>query len=56
MQAQQCSLQRVDKKQGVIYTKLRTRPNAGMKEIYKALGYRDRPFVRKSKVVTQLQN
>ncbi len=56
MQAQQCSLQRVDKKEGVIYTKLCTRPNADMKDIYEALGYRDRPFVRKSKVVTQLQN
>jgi len=56
MQAQQCSLQRVDKKEGVIYTKLCTRPNADMKNIYEALGYKARPFVRKSKVVTQLQN
>ncbi len=56
MQAQQCSLQSADKKEGVIYTKLCTRPNTDMKAIYDALGYKDRPFVRKSKVVTQLQN
>lgn len=56
MQAQQCSLQSVDKMEGIIYTKLCTRPNADMKAIYEALGYKDRPFVRKSKVVTQLQN
>ena len=56
MQAQQCSLQSVNKKEGVIYTKLCTRPNEDMKAIYEALGYKDRPFVRKSKVVTQLQN
>lgn len=56
MQAQQCSLQSVDKMEGIIYTKLCTRPNPDMKAIYEALGYKDRPFVRKSKVVTQLQN
>jgi len=56
MQAQQCSLQSVDKKEGIIYTKLCTRPNVDMKAIYEALGYKERPFVRKSKVVTQLQN
>ena len=56
MQAQQCSLQSADKKEGVVYTKLCTRPNADMKAIYDALGYKDRPYVRKSKVVTQLQN
>ena len=56
MQAQQCSLQSVDKKEGIIYTKLCTRPNEDMKAIYEALGYKNRPFVRKSKVVTQLQN
>lgn len=56
MQAQQCSLQSVNKIEGVIYTKLCTRPNVDLKAIYEALGYKDRPFVRKSKVVTQLQN
>lgn len=56
MQAQQYSLQRVNKKKGIVYTKLCTRPNADIKEIYGALGDKDRPFVRKSKVVTQLQN
>lgn len=56
MRAQQCSLQSVNKKEGVIYTKLCTRPNADMKAIYEALGYKHRPFVRKSKVVTQPQN
>lgn len=54
MQAQQCSLQSINKKQGVIYTKMCTRPNADIKAIYDALGYKDRPYVRKSKVVTQL--
>ena len=56
MQAQQYSLQSVNKMEGVIYTKLCTKPNADLKAIYEALGYKDRPFVRKSKVVTQLQN
>ena len=56
MQAQQCSMQSVNKKEGIIYTKLCTRPNEDMKAIYEALGYKHRPFVRKSKVVTQLQN
>ncbi|MCD4789072.1 MAG: IS1634 family transposase [Bacteroidales bacterium] len=56
MQAQQCSMQSVNKKEGIIYTKLCTRPNEDMKAIYEALGYKNRPFVRKSKVVTQLQN
>ena len=56
MKAQQCSLQSVNKAGGgKIYTKLCTRPNSGLSEIYSALGFKERPFVRKSKVVTQLQ-
>ena len=56
MQAQQCSLQSVNKAGGgKIYTKLCTRPNFGLSAIYSALGFKERPFVRKSKVVTQLQ-
>jgi transposase len=54
MQAQQCSLQSVNKGNGgKIYTKLCTRPNADIKAVYTALGFKQRPFVRKSKVVTQ---
>ena len=53
MQAQQYSLQSVNSKNGKIYTKLCTRPTADLKEIYSALGFKKRPFVRKSKVVTQ---
>jgi len=37
-----------------IYTKLCTRPNAEVKKIYDALAYKDRPYVNKTKVVTQL--
>lgn len=53
MQVQQYSLQSVNSKGGKIYTKLCTRPTADLKEIYSALGFKERPFVRKSKVVTQ---
>lgn len=53
MQAQQYSLQSVNSKNGKIYTKLCTRPTADLKEIYSALAFKERPFVRKSKVVTQ---
>jgi len=56
MQAQQCSLQSVNKAgDGKIYIKLCTRPNSDLSAIYSALGFKERPFVRKSKVVTQLQ-
>ena len=53
MQAQQYSLQSVNSKNGKIYTKLCTRPTADLKEIYSAIAFKERPFVRKSKVVTQ---
>jgi hypothetical protein len=53
MKAQQYSLQSVNSTNGKIYTKLCTRPTADLKEIYSALGFKERPFVRKSKVVTQ---
>jgi hypothetical protein len=52
MKAQQYSLQSSNSKNGKIYTKLCTRPSADLKEIYSALGFKERPFVRKSKVVT----
>jgi len=56
MQAQQCSLQSVNKVGGgKIYTKLCTRPNSDLSAIYSALSFKERPFVRKSKVVTQQQ-
>lgn len=56
MQAQQCSLQSVNKAGGgKIYTKLCTRPSTDLSAIYSALGFKERPFVRKSKVVTQPQ-
>ncbi len=56
MQAQQCSLQSVNKAGGgKIYTKLCTRPNPDLSAIYSALSFKERPFVRKSKVVTQQQ-
>jgi hypothetical protein len=35
------------------YLKTCTRPNADIKEIYEALLFKERPFVRKTKVVTQ---
>ena len=53
MKAQQYSLQSIKRKDGKIYTKLCTRPDDDLKGIYAALGFKDRPFVRKSKVVTQ---
>ena len=54
MQSQQCSVQSINKRNnGKIYIKLCTRPNADLKQIYSALGFKERPFVRKTKVVTQ---
>jgi len=54
MQTQQYSLQSVNRRAGgKIYTKLCTRPNTDLKAIYLALAFKDRPFTRKSKVVTQ---
>ena len=40
---------------GKIYTKLCTRPNPDLSAMYSALSFKERPFVRKSKVVTQQQ-
>jgi hypothetical protein len=55
MQAQRCSMISMDAKDNKrIYTKLCTRPSVAMKKIYDALKFKDRPYVRKSKVVTQL--
>lgn len=54
MQSQQYSMQSTDRRAGgKIYTKLCTQPSSDLKVIYSALGFRERPFVRKSKVVTQ---
>jgi hypothetical protein len=36
------------------YIKTCTRPNTDVKRIYEALSYKDRPYIRKTKVVTQL--
>jgi hypothetical protein len=41
------------KNNGKIYTKLCTKPNSDIKNIFTELGFKERPFVRKSKVVTQ---
>lgn len=54
MEAQRSSLQSMDTKtNGKMYTKLCTKPNSDIKSIFSALGFKDRPFIRKSKVVTQ---
>jgi hypothetical protein len=54
MEAQRVSLQSMDtKNNGKIYTKLCTKPNSDIKNIFTELGFKERPFVRKSKVVTQ---
>ncbi len=54
MKSQQYSIQSANRKGGgKIYTKLCTQPSSDLKAIYSALGFKDRPFVRKSKVVTQ---
>ena len=41
-------------KNETLYIKLCTRPNAVQKEIFDALNFKARPYVRKTKVVTQL--
>ena len=54
MQSQQYSVQSANRKNGgKIYTSLCTKPSVSVKEIYDALNFKDRPFTRKSKVVTQ---
>jgi len=57
MQALQCSIQSLKKSDGnMIFMKLCTRPNADLRDMFKALNFKERPFVRKTKVVTQQQN
>ncbi len=57
MQALQCSMQSVKKSNGsMIFIKLCTKPNPSLNAIFKALDFKERPFVRKTKVVTQQQN
>ena len=41
-------------KNETLYIKLCTRPNTAQKEIFDALNFKHRPYVRKIKVVTQL--
>ena len=54
MQSQQYSLQSANRKNGgKIYTSLCTQPTSDLKKIYAVLNFKERPFVRKSKVVTQ---
>lgn len=54
MQSQQYSLQSANRRNGgKIYTSLCTQPTSDLKKIYAALNFKERPFVRKSKVVTQ---
>ena len=55
MKTQRCTLISMEAKGNKrIYTKLCTRPSVEVKKIYDAMGFKDRPYVRKSKVVTQL--
>ena len=57
MQALQCSIQSLKKSDGnMIFMKLCTRPNADLRDMFKALNFKERPFVRKTKVVPQQQN
>lgn len=54
MQSQQYSVQSANRKQGgKIYTSLCTQPSSELINIYAALNFKERPFVRKSKVMTQ---
>jgi hypothetical protein len=41
-------------KQQQLYIKLCTRPTAYQKSVFQSLGYKQRPYVRKTKVVTQM--
>lgn len=55
MKTQRCTLISMEARGNKrIYTKLCTRPNIEVKKIYDAMGFKNRPYVRKSKVVTQL--
>ncbi|MEE9372420.1 MAG: hypothetical protein V3V00_05140 [Saprospiraceae bacterium] len=42
-----------DNKEQMLYIKLCTRPTIYQKSVFSVLAYKDRPFVRKEKVVTQ---
>jgi hypothetical protein len=55
MKTQRCTLINMEARGNKrFYTKLCTRPNVEEKKIYDALAFKDKPYVRKSKVVTQL--
>jgi hypothetical protein len=55
MKTQRCTLISMEGRGNKrFYTKLCTRPNVEEKKIYDALAFKDIPYVRKSKVVTQL--
>jgi len=54
MNGQNCSLQSVKTKNGILYSKLCTSPNTKQSKIYSALKYKPQPFINKTKVVTQL--
>lgn len=54
MNGQNCSLQSAETKDGILYSKLCTSPNAKQSKIYSALKYKSQPFINKTKVVTQL--
>ena len=55
MKTQKSSIISMDTKESKrIYMKLCTRPNVEVKKIYDTLKFKDRPYVRKTKVVTQL--
>ena len=55
MKTQKCSLVSMEAKNNKrIFVKLCSRPNNDVQKIYQALSYKTRPYVRKTKVVTQL--
>lgn len=55
MKAQCLSLNSIDAKGNrKVYLKMCTRPGPDVKKIYDALHFKDRPFIRQTKVVTQL--
>jgi len=55
MKSMQCSLNTINNdKNETLFIKLCTRPNKVQKDIFKALKFKDRPYTRKTKVVTQL--
>ena len=55
MKSQKCSLISMSGKGNKrIFSKLCTRPNKDVKKIYEALDFKERPYTRKTKVVTQM--